>query len=138
MKVTDAFPSKYLKAEDLKNRRIPVVINHVVLEDIGDDQNKMVIYFQNTAKGMVLNKTNASQISYLYGDETDLWAGKPVELYTMMVNYQGRMVPGLRVAPPAGQTVESGTMPDGRPVLPNTSGQDAPAGADEDPFGFDA
>ena len=134
MKVSESFPSKYLKSEDLKGKKHVVTISHVHLEDIGDDSNKMIVYFQNRQKGMVLNKTNASQISYMYGDETDLWAGKQVELYTMMVSFQGRMVPGLRVGAPPGQTIEDGAMPDGRPTLPNTSSQAGTNLDDEIPF----
>lgn len=135
MKMSEAFPSKYLKAEDLKGQRIPVTISHVSMEDVGDDNaaQKPVLYFQGSQKGMVLNKTNANQLVYLYGDDTDGWPGKQVELFTMMVEYQGRSVPGLRIAPPPGQRIEQGTMPDGRPTLPNTPGQ----AIGEDPFGFD-
>ena len=132
MKMSQAFPSKYLKADDLGGKRIIVTIDHVSMEEIGDEtskENKPIVYFQGKEKGLVLNKTNASQISYLYGDESDMWAGKQIELFTMMVAFGGRQVPAIRIAPPPGQTVEQGSMPDGRPTLPNTSGQ---AGADLD------
>ncbi len=101
MKISGAFPSKYLKAADLGNRSVTVTIEKVVMENVGQEgqgeEYKPVLYFQGKSKGMVLNKTNAEAIAYVHGDETDAWLGKPVELLTMMVPFQGRMVPGLRI-----------------------------------------
>jgi len=119
MKMSEAYPSKYLKAEDLQNQRLVVTISHITMEEIGEEgkkDNKPVVYFQGKQKGLVLNKTNAGQISYMYGDESDLWADKQVELYTMIVSFQGRQVPAIRIAPPAGFKMESTPMPDGRPT----------------------
>ena len=134
MKMSQAFQSKYLKAGDLGNNRVVVAIERVKMGEIGEEgkeESKPIVYFQGKEKGLVLNKTNAAQISYMYGDESDLWGGKQIELFTMMVSYQGNMVPAIRIAAPPGQAVTQGTMPDGRPTLPNTSGQGGPDLDDE-------
>ena len=120
MRMSEAFPSKYLKAEDLKGQRIPVTISRVEMGDIGDGdsrEQKPIVYFQNKEKGLVLNKTNAGNISYMYGDESDAWIGKQVELFTTIVPFQGRQVPAIRIAPPAGVSMEGAKEPDGRPTL---------------------
>lgn len=130
MKVSDAFPSKYLKAEDIGKRRVVVTIDRVDMEDF-DDGKKLIIFFQGKQKGMVLNKTNASNIAYLYGDETNGWPGKNVELFTMLVEFQGRQVPALRISPPPGETMESEPLPDGRPTL-----NAPPAQMPDDEIGF--
>ena len=117
MRVSDAFPKKFIASEDLQGQRVTLTVSHVNMEEVGDSDNKPVMYFTGKQKGMVLNKTNANQMSYMYGDETDLWAGKQVELFTQMVEFQGRPVPGLRIAPPPNQPMTSQPMPDGRPTL---------------------
>lgn len=100
MKGSDIFPSNYIKADDLKGRDVPVTISHAVMEKLGNDQ-KLILYFKDKEKGMVCNKTNFGRIAYLYGDETDEWAEKPVILTSEFVEFQGKTVKGLRVRPPA-------------------------------------
>ena len=58
------------------------------------------MYFQNRDKGMVLNKTNARTIGDIYGDDTDEWRERIVEVFAMKVEFNGRMVDGLRVRVP--------------------------------------
>ena len=52
---------------------------------------------------MVLNKTNANNVSVLYGDDTDDWIGRSVELFEAMVEFQGKTVPALRIRAPRRQ-----------------------------------
>lgn len=101
MKYTEAFPSKYVKSDDLQGREVQVVIASVNVESMGDGEQKLVLHFQGKTKGMICNRTNADRIAHLYGPDTDDWVGKEVTLYTEMVNFQGRVTDGIRVkAPP--------------------------------------
>ncbi|KKL94214.1 hypothetical protein LCGC14_1866940, partial [marine sediment metagenome] len=114
MRMSEAYPSKYLKAQDLKGQRVMVTISHVTMEDIGDEsksESKPVVFFQGKDKGMVLNKTNAAQISFMYGDESDSWCDKKIELFTMMVAFQGQQVPAIRIAPPPNVPMTGQPMP---------------------------
>ena len=97
--ISESFPSKYVKAADLKGQNVIVVIGQVTFERIGtnDKDDKPVLYFQGKSKGMVLNKTNATNIAHLYGDDTDDWAGREIVLFTAMVDYQGKTVEAIRV-----------------------------------------
>mgnify|MGYP001573819267 FL=1 len=79
-------------------------IDNVMMEKIGND-NRMILYFKGKQKGMVCNKTNSTNISQLYGEETDGWLDKPIVLYAAWVDYQGKSVQGLRVRPSTGQTM---------------------------------
>src|SRR3990172_2487850 len=101
MKVSAAFPSKYLKADDLEDRDWSVTIKSVVIEDIGQGeqkQEKMIIYFHELDKGLVANKTDATVIEKLYGDETDAWKGKPITLWPNHdVEFKGEIVSAIRV-----------------------------------------
>jgi hypothetical protein len=100
MELANIFPSKYIKAADLKGKEPTVVIAKCEIEKLGDD-NKLVIYFQHKEKGLVCNRTNADRIAYLYGTNTDAWVGKEITLYTDMVNFQGKVTEAIRVKPPA-------------------------------------
>jgi hypothetical protein len=99
MNIYDAFPSKYLKAEDLKGENVTVTIEEFTREKVGSEkESKPVISFVNTLKKMVLNKTNADTIAKLYGGETDQWPGKRIILYPKDIEFQGKMVLALRVS----------------------------------------
>jgi hypothetical protein len=129
MKVSEAYPSDFLKAVDIGNNQVRVLISHVEMRDLGDDE-KPVVFFQNKKKGVVLNVTNANAIAQYYGDDMDLWAGKPIVLFTMMVSFQGRMQPGIRVRIPG--PGEGGTAPAPKPAPVQQS--ENPAMDDEVPF----
>jgi hypothetical protein len=104
MKISAAFPSKYLKASDLQDRNVSVIMSHVELEDVGDVERKPVLHFEGKNKGLVLNKTNSRVIAGAYSDDTDAWAGKPLVLFPAMVDFRGDSVEAIRVkVPPARQ-----------------------------------
>lgn len=96
--IYDAFPTKYMSAKDLKGRTFTLAIDKCVFEDIGDDGSKPVIYFRKAQKGLVLNKTNATEIADEYGDDYRQWGGKTVTLYPDRTSYQGKMVDCVRIA----------------------------------------
>jgi hypothetical protein len=101
MKVSEAYPSNYLKADDLQGRDVVVTIESVDLEKIGqgaDQDTKLVLGFRGKEKKLVCNKTNAGTISGLYGDETDDWIGKQVILTSREVEFQGKMTLAIRVS----------------------------------------
>ncbi len=96
--VSDAFPSNYLKAADLNKRAIKLKIDKVVFEEIGQEKDKKpVLFFAEVKKGLVLNKTNATTIGAVHGQEFEGWTGKEIELFEQMVPYQGQNVPSIRV-----------------------------------------
>lgn len=140
MKMSEMYPdtSTWLKAADLQKRRIIVEISHVQAEEInsndGRKETKAVVYFKGKEKGLVLNKTNAAQIAYMYGDEMGMWGNRQIELYPTMVDFAGKMVEAIRIAPPPGQSMESTPMPDGRPTLDAPPAQSGGDLDDEIPF----
>lgn len=116
MKVSEAFPSKYLTAADLQGRNVPVVISNVIVEEL-DGKRKLSIYFQGKQKSFICNKTNANNIAAIYGDDTDGWIGQEVILFEAMVDYQGKTVPAIRVRAP---------QPKDRPRPPQNGQRPAP------------
>ncbi|HEC61932.1 MAG TPA: hypothetical protein ENI27_06715 [bacterium] len=97
--IMNAFPSDYLKEADLMGSPKTFTMVSVSVEKVGDD-TKPVVHFQEDARGLVLNKTNANTISDVYGRETDDWTGKKIELYPHTTEFQGHMVPCIRVRKP--------------------------------------
>lgn len=118
MKVSEEFPSKTLKASDLKGKEPRLTIANIVREKIGDDA-KMVVYFDGKDKGVVLNKGNSNTIADAYGDDTDGWQGRDVILFAVWTEYQGKPVQGLRFripsardnAPAKPDSISSGLAP---------------------------
>lgn len=103
--INDAFPSNYLKASDLKGGQPVVVIDRLEFEPVGQQKEmKPILYFEGKEKGLVLNKTNAKNITNLAGtSETDDWTGFAIRLYSAHVEFQGDTVEAIRVkAAPAG------------------------------------
>jgi hypothetical protein len=100
MRVSDAFPSKYLKASDLRDQNVRVAIDHADMEKVGEKDMKPVLYFQGKAKGLALNKTNANRIAEEYGDDMDEWVGKEIVLFPAMVDFKGETVEAIRVRIP--------------------------------------
>lgn len=100
MKISNAFPSKYMKAGDLNDRPALFVMNRVEIEDVGGEDKKPVLYFSKQQKGLVLNRTNSKVISLAYGDDTDDWEGKEIVLFPAMVEFKGDTVEAIRVRKP--------------------------------------
>lgn len=106
MKMSEEFPSKYLKAADLQGREVRVIMQNVEREKIGEDM-KPVLYFKGKDKGVVLNKTNAGTISDSYGDDTEDWFDQPLILFSVMVDFQGKVGPAIRCRVPTAKDNKS-------------------------------
>lgn len=46
-----------------------------------------------------MNKTNCNALAFKFGDDTDGWIGKSVQLFSEPVYFQGKTTDGLRVRP---------------------------------------
>lgn len=101
MNINQVFPSKWISAGDLQNKEPTVTIDRISMEEVNVGEMKPCLWFQGKEKGMILNKTNASNIAFLYGQETDAWIGKPITLFTTWVDFQGKSVEAIRVKPQA-------------------------------------
>jgi hypothetical protein len=123
MKMSEAFASKYLKATELDGDTV-YTISRVDEETLGqgDDADvKPVVHFEETDKGLALNKTNANTIAGLYGDESDNWIGKPITLFATEVDFQGKQTLAIRVrmkkpAAPSKTSTAKQPEPQGRTI----------------------
>ena len=134
MKISTAFPTKYISAEDLDSKSWIMTISGVNVETIGESDTKPVVHFANAQKGFPLNKTNARQISTILGaDETDAWVGRQIELFPTTTEFKGDIVTCIRVrpAPVPGnmQQVQAGNVAQPTLAQPFVPLQQAPAPA---------
>lgn len=134
MKKTEAFPSRYLKAEDLEEGDVTLTVADVQFEDFVDPQTKrpdrkpVMTFRERAAKPLVLNKTNWKTISQVLGsDDTDDWHGQQITLYATEVESFGEMTMGVRVrlrkpvvaSVAKAATVTRAPVPDAQPFLQN-------------------
>jgi hypothetical protein len=100
--------SRYLRADDL-SQPFKLKIKNVTVELIGrgtDREQKLVVWFTNEKRGLVLNKTNNRTLRGAFGDNTEAWAGHVIEVFPTVTEMAGSMTPALRVRiPPPKQAV---------------------------------
>ena len=114
MLVSTTYPeqSTHVAALDLRGQRHVVEISHVTTVNFDNKDNttetKLVVHMKGKEKTLVLNKTNASCLASWYGDNTDMWCDKRFEMYPTKVDFGGKMVDAIRLAPPPGQPMNAG------------------------------
>ena len=94
--------SKFLRAEDLTQDKV-LRIKSVTEELVGqgaDQEKKLVVWFTNNPKGLVLNRTNNRTIRGVYGDDVAGWIGKLIVVFPTQAEFRGRLVGALRVRIP--------------------------------------
>ena len=111
MLISAEFPSKYVKAADLGGREIKVIMQNVEREKLGDEM-KLVLYFKGKERGLVLNKTNSNTIVDAYGDDTTDWFDQPLILFSVMVDFQGKVGPAIRCRVPTAKDNRPARKPD--------------------------
>ena len=108
---SDFDQSRYFKAEDVATEK-KLRIKNVSQELIGmaaEKEKKLVVWFTNDERGLVLNRTNNRTIRGAFGDAVDGWTNKIIVLFPTQADFRGRMVPALRVRiPPPKQAAGNG------------------------------
>lgn len=103
MKISDLFPSKYMKGDDLGGKAWSFKIKEVRMEEMHDKQankkaKKPVVYFHGPRKGLILNRTIAEQIAKATGqDDTDNWPGHLVTIHPVTITAFGETHLVIRV-----------------------------------------
>jgi hypothetical protein len=103
MKISPKGESKYLAQIDVPSP-ILATIATVRIETLQNPrEDKPILHFAgNNLKPMILNVTNRRVLINAWGDETDNWNGKVIEVYVNpdITNSQGEVVGGVRVRIP--------------------------------------
>jgi hypothetical protein len=103
MDTSNLYPSKYVGSDDLRGNHVTVTIRELKLEQLKDrnglQQQKPVLYFEKTSKGLVVNKTNLKSLWTILGSKSSKdWAGKQISLYSTPVQFGDEMREGIRIA----------------------------------------
>jgi hypothetical protein len=100
----DIFPSKYLKAADLKGKPIVLTITEAPRETLkyqGREESKIVLHFEGTKKLLPLNITNWDNMVVATGEtDSDNWAGHKIEVFPTTTEMQGKTVECIRIRAP--------------------------------------
>lgn len=101
--INNVFTSDYLRAIDLDERPHLVTIRDTTLVTMNDQSQKICVLFNEFDRGLLLNKTNAHNLSEYLGPETDGWIGKQTVIFTAWVDFQGKSVEAIRCRKPKPQ-----------------------------------
>lgn len=87
MRVSDLFPTKYLRGADLAGHAVTVTIELILLESFYDQESKSpvkkpVLYFTGKSKGLILNKSLAYKLASFLGEDMDGWRGRQIVIFT--------------------------------------------------------
>ena len=91
----------YFKAVDLGADEIRLKIRAVTEEKMADGKMKLVVWFTNSKRGLVLNRVNNRTIRAAYGDPVNGWVGKIIVLFPTTAEFRGKIIPALRVRIPS-------------------------------------
>ena len=98
--INEFFPGRYFKAETLAGKARVLRIGAVERDKLSDGSVKAVVKFEDEPMKLILNRTNANAIATLYGNNTDNWIGKLIELYPTRTPFGSNMVDAVRVRAP--------------------------------------
>jgi hypothetical protein len=120
---SDYDKSRFLKAEDF-DREKKFRIKAVTEEEVGEKkEKKLVVWFTNDQRGLVLNRVNNRAIRGAYGDDTGNWRTKIIAVFPTMAEFRGKMGPALRVRiPPPKQSAATA-----EPATGNAAAAPSPA-----------
>ena len=110
--VSEVYSGEYVSAGELQGKgRVSAQIAQAALKAVGQEQVEKVVLSLQSRSGqswprkLVLNKTNSLILAAAYGDNTDAWLNQQVVVWTEPTHYQGRVVPGIKIAPAAAPAI---------------------------------
>lgn len=80
----ELYPGRFIKAGELKEKKVTLTISDVDIEELqGDDGKKVkcIVAFRETEKKLVTCKTNGFSIKSMFGAKLSDWVGKRITIY---------------------------------------------------------
>jgi len=122
MRESDAFKNELFSEPDLNNMPLVLTIAGCTKEGRKNSQSGQmeqwtILSFTNHEQKLRLNRTNWQSIAGLYGDESDNWPGKQIELFPTTCPFGSNPhMPCIRVRAPSTASVglpaqQSGALP---------------------------
>jgi hypothetical protein len=110
--------SRFLSAADVPREK-KFRIKEATEEVIGKDpEKKLIVWFTNHKKGLVLNKTNNRTIRGAFGDPIKGWINKIIIIFPTYTDFRGNLVPALRVRIPPPKQEAMTAAPPQQPTAP--------------------
>lgn len=127
--------SKFLKRADVGGGKLLTIEDcrqQNVAKQTEAAEMKWCLFFAETEKPMVLNRTNAELVGMITGERnSDNWGGHKIVLYDdPTISYGGKLVGGIRVRAPKNKTAPAPSKP---PIKELPADEDQ-AGEDDIPF----
>lgn len=95
--VSDLLGGQYLSAENVQQ---PLLVTIAGADRVQlDGKTRLTVKFAELQKSLLCNKTNLGTVAQLFGNDTSQWVGRQIVLQAEPVQYQGKVVNGLRVKP---------------------------------------
>jgi hypothetical protein len=94
------FQSKgtYMNASHVQDGELNLTIGNVELEKMPrNDEEKIVIYFQEHERGLPLNKSNGDTLIVAFGADTADWVGGKVTVFKVLTKFDGEAREGVRL-----------------------------------------
>ena len=119
----EVFPSRYLKAADLKGKPRTVTIESAPYETLksldGKEMQKIVLHFKNTEKSLPLNVTNFDAVCDATGyPDSEEWPGQRIELYPTKTTMGGKTTDCIRIRRPSASRPAAAAPPPPPPLEP--------------------
>lgn len=127
----EVFPSKYLKATDLKGKAYVATIDGAQYETLksmdGKETRKIVLYFKNAEKTLPLNATNFDAVCDATGfPDTEDWPGQRIELFPTRTTMGGKAVDCIRIRRPSASRPAVAAPPPPPPSEPGEMNDEIP------------
>jgi len=117
MKISEMFPTKYLKAEDVGTLPAALTISDVLMEPMQDGLKKPVLKFHEIKQGLICNKTRCTALLSITGsDESTAWINHRISLFVGEENFKGDVFPSIRIKAAAPVQARSRPLPVNKPA----------------------
>lgn len=106
LKRSDVFKSKYLGKDDLATPLV-LTVKDVAMQEVqsedGHEEVPVMTFRENVKPFIVKNQTNWAIMEEAFGEDTDGWIGKSIEVYVdPNVMFKGKRTGGVRIRIPTG------------------------------------
>jgi hypothetical protein len=115
--------SRFMRAVDFKAEK-KFRIASVTTEEVGPSkETKLVVWFTNDKKGLILNKTNNRTLRGAFGDDTAGWVQKIIVIFPTHAEVRGKVEAAMRVRiPPPKKPDATATASPTPPASPSGNG----------------
>jgi len=101
MDASQFFGSNYLSPADLNGKNVVATVLNIKQTEFNSRdrgrERKLVVFFAEVDRGVVLNKTGFAALSKAYGNETSGWEGKKVTLIPDQIEIEDKKTKEIKM-----------------------------------------